>query len=735
MISEKEHDKLLTRAGNGSFKSSRYSEAGPSRSSPAPLDLSRDGSNCSSSLITKEISRQGSKDTTTKKTEDSSPAANCKKKSLKVVVTMLLIVIVVGIVIIWVLHEGRSKKHIGNSFFDFIAKKKVLHVYNDKDDIILAGYLKTSDFDTGKIRKCEPSEGMDFCFVFNDDSQFQFRTYKLPTHEVQCVDIVWDHVVSEQDVPIDCFDVEYGLWFGLPNYKGNFWPMRLDELDIPLNHYRPYQDKVFGHVLENFWLSTEGVAIIAHQKLPLKVSYNSGKDRRLCITLDVDRVYQPKLPVFNYTICEGNDIKTTFLATRNAFFPKAPYIDYANHDFSKIIWNFEDKSSMNSDNFGDFLHKLAAAELPMNMIEYDSSWQKYPGDFRFDPVVKNDLLRYLGEGKQYSSTKLMLPITLACSYKSVNFMTGVSKQFFVKDPKTHAFQTIRFLNQTCGLWDATNPETKAFLDQQLSLLQKENTTEAIAFPQAYEIKTTIGSAPFPLLLYTNNTDTNKMNEAFLNSIIEAEKLVLMETAFRLQDKAAFIEIPTVIVEYNGKKCLDYMLSGALTAGIHGYSLVVTTPPADEPVELEMFIRWLEIAMFFPGLKVTNHVVNLGDSVAALTKNLTSYRLENVVPLYNRLFSEVQHGKPLLRPLWWIDPKDYKTLQIDDQFLIGVDMMVAPILCESDRMRDIYLPWGEWRLVQTGEVYEGHQWLQNFKVPLYSIPVFVKHDLPKNNTEV
>jgi len=54
------------------------------------------------------------------------------------------------------------------------------------------------------------------------------------------------------------------------------------------------------------------------------------------------------------------------------------------------------------------------------------------------------------------------------------------------------------------------------------------------------------------------------------------------------------------------------------------------------------------------------------------------------------------GAPIIRPLWWVAPTDPEALSIGDEFLVGDDLLVAPVIVQSARSRDIYLPAGLWR---------------------------------------
>nr|XP_009685418.1 PREDICTED: uncharacterized family 31 glucosidase KIAA1161-like [Struthio camelus australis] len=77
----------------------------------------------------------------------------------------------------------------------------------------------------------------------------------------------------------------------------------------------------------------------------------------------------------------------------------------------------------------------------------------------------------------------------------------------------------------------------------------------------------------------------------------------------------------------------------------------------------------------------------------------------VAPLLLELAGEVTDtGDPIIRPIWWISPRDEAAHKIDSQFLIGDTLMVAPVLEMGKQERDVYLPAGKWRSYK-GELFE------------------------------
>lgn len=69
---------------------------------------------------------------------------------------------------------------------------------------------------------------------------------------------------------------------------------------------------------------------------------------------------------------------------------------------------------------------------------------------------------------------------------------------------------------------------------------------------------------------------------------------------------------------------------------------------------------------------------------------------------------VRDSKPFMRPLVYEWPEDRQVLNIEDEYLLGEDLLVAPLLEENAQSRRVYLPAGEWFDFFDGTRYEGGQ---------------------------
>jgi alpha-D-xyloside xylohydrolase len=77
-------------------------------------------------------------------------------------------------------------------------------------------------------------------------------------------------------------------------------------------------------------------------------------------------------------------------------------------------------------------------------------------------------------------------------------------------------------------------------------------------------------------------------------------------------------------------------------------------------------------------------------------------------IYAQAKDSSARGYPMLRALFFEYPNDPGSWQIDDEYMFGSNLLVAPLFDSADT-RKVYLPPGDWIDYQTGKVYAGSQW--------------------------
>lgn len=170
--------------------------------------------------------------------------------------------------------------------------------------------------------------------------------------------------------------------------------------------------------------------------------------------------------------------------------------------------------------------------------------------------------------------------------------------------------------------------------------------------------------------------------------------------------------------------------------------------ATDPAFHELLVRWFQVGAFSPVMRMHGDRLPYRDVVAADgSPRLRSggpnelwsfgedvYRvLERYVHLrealrpYLRGIMRSAHtdGQPVMRGLFHEFPDDADSWDVDDQFLLGPDALVAPVLTAGARERDVWLPAGaRWTDMASGVVHDGGQRVR-VDAPLDVVPVFLR----------
>lgn len=145
---------------------------------------------------------------------------------------------------------------------------------------------------------------------------------------------------------------------------------------------------------------------------------------------------------------------------------------------------------------------------------------------------------------------------------------------------------------------------------------------------------------------------------------------------------------------------------------------------------ELILRWYELGAFSPVMRT--HEGNRPDdnlqidSTPALIAGFIRWSRVHaaLAPYVQHLVSEAQAtGLPAQRALFLHYPDDRETFTIQDQYLYGSDVIVAPVIEAGAGMRKVYLPAGEWRHLWSGTDY-APGW-HDIAAPIGEPPVFYK----------
>jgi alpha-D-xyloside xylohydrolase len=158
---------------------------------------------------------------------------------------------------------------------------------------------------------------------------------------------------------------------------------------------------------------------------------------------------------------------------------------------------------------------------------------------------------------------------------------------------------------------------------------------------------------------------------------------------------------------------------------------------------ELLIRWFQYGAFCPVFRLhgyrnvvlqpgdplltggPNEPWSFGDEAYEIIRDLLFLR-ERLRPyVLAQMQVAREKGIPPMRPLFFDFPDDPGCAAVDDQYLFGPDILVAPVLEEGARSRGVYLPAGvSWTDAWTGQTLAGGQHIVA-DAPLARIPVYLR----------
>ena len=150
---------------------------------------------------------------------------------------------------------------------------------------------------------------------------------------------------------------------------------------------------------------------------------------------------------------------------------------------------------------------------------------------------------------------------------------------------------------------------------------------------------------------------------------------------------------------------------------------------DDPEFQELFVRWYEYAAFLPvfrghGTDVRRELWNAtGEHYEALLR-FNRVRYELLPYIYSLAGRVALEGGLMMKPLAFNYPDDAAARDVDDEFLLGDDLLICPVTEYKARTRRVYLPEGLWHERVTGRIRQGGAWI-DAEAPLDAIPVFVR----------
>lgn len=173
--------------------------------------------------------------------------------------------------------------------------------------------------------------------------------------------------------------------------------------------------------------------------------------------------------------------------------------------------------------------------------------------------------------------------------------------------------------------------------------------------------------------------------------------------------------------------LHSVLTGILALSLAGYPFILPDMIGgneyEEKADAEMMIRWTQLNALLPAMQFSLAPWEYGEECSEICKRYTNLHVQFSEKILSIANESIKDGLPIIRPIFWLDPDNETALTCNDEFLLGNDILVTPVVLPNARERNIYLPKGTWKDYWTNKIFTGSQWLKKYSVPLDILPIF------------
>ncbi|WP_068786340.1 glycoside hydrolase family 31 protein [Paenibacillus phocaensis] len=411
----------------------------------------------------------------------------------------------------------------------------------------------------------------------------------------------------------------------------------------------------------------------------------------------------------------------------------------------------------NQEQLLEIAREYKRRNLPIDVIVCDFfHWPKM-GDFRFeeeffpDPKAMVEELKSLG-------IELMVSVWPQIDLKSENFEEMRHKNLLVK-PEMGVNICMRFGGESV-FYDATNPEARKYVWDKCKQNYYDHGIRVFWLDEA---EPEYGVYDFDNYRYKmgpnvqiGNVYPQLFSRTFYDGMTaEGEQNIvnLVRCAWAGSQRYGALvwsgDIHCSWTDFRRQICagLNMGIAGIpwWTTDIGGFS---GGNPENESFR-KLLVRWFQYGTFCPVMRLhgdrlptqkiyrkdgtealfsgsDNEVWSFGEEVYPILVKYMNLR-ETMRPYTRRLMQEAhEQGAPVMRPMFYEFPQEGICWDLQDQYMFGPDVLVAPVVQESASEREVYLPAGaEWTELHSGRVYPGGQMIQA-DAPLEVIPVFLKN---------
>jgi alpha-D-xyloside xylohydrolase len=371
--------------------------------------------------------------------------------------------------------------------------------------------------------------------------------------------------------------------------------------------------------------------------------------------------------------------------------------------------------------------KLREHQIPCDVIHIDTDWYEkdWECDLKFgkskfpNPAELTENLA--GQGFRISLWQWPNMVISSPMYQE-----GDDGNYLVKRKNGTSYLFTGF-GPDAGLIDYSNPETVAWVKEKFRNLFRQGIAA---------IKTDFGEGAPPEGVYHSVPGESMHNLyplLYNDAVFGVTEEMFGEGKGIVWSRSAWTGSQRYPVHWSGDGVARFddlacVLRAALSFGLSGFPFYSHDVGGFSGLPSpELYVRWAQLGMF--GSHVRCHGAPprepwaYGAEAERIFREYDELRYRLLPYIYSEAVKCGRTSLPMMRPLVLAYQEDPNTFTLDDQYLFGSQLLVAPILDATNRRR-VYLPAGEWIDYWSKESLSGGRWLA-VEAPLDMMPLYVK----------
>lgn len=367
----------------------------------------------------------------------------------------------------------------------------------------------------------------------------------------------------------------------------------------------------------------------------------------------------------------------------------------------------------NQEDILKYAHAIIDNGMPPGVLMIDDNWQEnygkwdfHPGRFS-DPKAMMDELHGLG-------FKVMLWVCPFVSPDSDTYRALAKKGYFLKNPAQTSDATLAPPNQPAmipwwngvsALLDFSNPESEKWFTDELHYLTETYGVDGFKFDAG-----DFNFYPDELISHQPDFTPNMHSERYgkiglefpLNEYRAMWKMAGKPLAQRLSDKGhSWGDIHLLIPSITVQGLMGYAYSCPDMIGVGEFSSFLNA----ETIDQELIVRSAQVHALMPMMQFSVAPWRiLAEKHLDAVKRAVKLRGEFTPRIMELAANAAKTGEPIVRTMEYVFPNQGFE-RVTDQFMLGDDILVAPVLEKGKKERTLVLPKGRWK-GSDGKTYKG-----------------------------